>query len=415
MADQPSASSGAPSPEALEQARQQLRQRQVVWAKGPPIAPADLAVSDRVIAAAMQKVDERKKAVTREGELVRDSAGFRYNAEREEARWRRTEEIIRRVSPGRYEDPVFLEMLARQAASIEYVLKGLSREDLSRILLGTTGEPRSEGYSAAVAGQAIIAISAGMMDFMYQTAKAVVLSWKRKTPPQGVLFSFSVRPEDTAEVLAHDPYPTDLFHDTLVTWLYEGRPRAPQSRLPDPGYHPPLALLINGAERFVVAHEYGHALVDQLGIIPLPDQPALDPSAPATPWMRELRADAFAFVTVSESAHELDLLPTNMALEGAVVAMKAHQLFNRAVSIARTGAAGTDEGSASHPPFERRIAQLQQFYVAGHPDPTKAPKDLPGMLAPGQTMEQLWERVAPRLVAYYRAGRPLHPIWSAVG
>jgi hypothetical protein len=45
-------------------------------------------------------------------------------AEAEQERWRRTVDIMKRVQPGPLEDPSYLEMLARQAASVEMSLRG---------------------------------------------------------------------------------------------------------------------------------------------------------------------------------------------------------------------------------------------------------------------------------------------------
>lgn len=113
---------------------------------------------------------------------------------------------------------MFLEMLARQAASVELALQpsgdrtgAIAPDVMSRILVGTIGEPRSEAYSAAIGDTAVIAMSAGMMEFYYQCAKAVVLAWK-PLPPDGVnLLSFSSDPADTEESLDGDPPATRRF------------------------------------------------------------------------------------------------------------------------------------------------------------------------------------------------------------
>jgi hypothetical protein len=408
---------GPPEPTALATAREFLRERQAEWARGLPIEPSDNVLDDALLMAG-----NREAGSVRDGRYIRAGA-FKYEAAQEEARWAMTREILRRVSPGPHEDPRYLEMLAREAASVEYILagdrtasdrSGVPAEILSRILIGTTGAPWSEGYSASIAGMAIIIVSAGMMSLMYQTSKAVVLAWKQKTPPKNRTVAFSTSREDTEDVLKHDPYPVELFHDTLVTWLYEGFPRASHSRAPAQPYQWPLTLLISGAERFVMAHEYGHALIDQLNVTTRDGQTLGFPPAP-TSWDRELRADAVAIAAVVQSSRELDQLPSNMALQGAIVAMKVHQVLGQALAIATRGVAGPDVGSASHPPLERRIAQVQQTYLQHLADTERVRDSIRGMLVPSQTIEQLWERVAPRLTAYYRARRVLHPIWSRVG
>jgi hypothetical protein len=45
----------------------------------------------------------------------------------EEARWRRTRDIVLRIQPGPYEDPNYLTRMARQAASVEYILSKSDR------------------------------------------------------------------------------------------------------------------------------------------------------------------------------------------------------------------------------------------------------------------------------------------------
>jgi len=65
-------------------------------------------------------------------------------------------------------------MLARQAASIELGLSGQGSEEsilpatFARVIIGTTGEARSEASTALVAGVAVIGVSGGLMEFLYQ-------------------------------------------------------------------------------------------------------------------------------------------------------------------------------------------------------------------------------------------------------
>jgi hypothetical protein len=141
MVEQATGSSGRPAA-GLERARTYLRQRQALWARALRRRP-----SSEVLAAALEHAAQREAAAVRDGEYIREGL-FRYEAPQEEARWALTRQIIDRVSPGPYEDPRYLEMLARQAASVEYVLANGSgdqdesgRAVLSRILIGTTGEP----------------------------------------------------------------------------------------------------------------------------------------------------------------------------------------------------------------------------------------------------------------------------------
>lgn len=141
--------------------------------------------------------------------------GFRYDAATEQARFQRTREIIDRVEPGPHEDGVYLEMLARLAASIEMHLASIALDELvpaalGRVLFGTTGEPRSHASTTLLGDVPVIVMSAGMTSAYYQISKAVVLSWKLTTPAEGSAVAFSSRIEDTREKLDADDAPVDL-------------------------------------------------------------------------------------------------------------------------------------------------------------------------------------------------------------
>ena len=345
----------------------------------------------------------------RDGDWVYDGT-FRYPAASERVRWAKTREILERTAPGPYEDGNYIAMLAHQAAAIELSVSQWSRyearaEDLlGRVIIGTTVEPRSQGMTTAVAGCSVIEMSAGMVDLLYQSAKAIVLAWKRNDPGTEGRLSFSTRPEDTDALLDRDPYATELLFDTLAAWLYDGRHRASYSTVPAPEYRAPLKLLINGAERFVLAHEYGHALMDQL---------ASEAGEQLTSWEREVRADTFASVAVMQSSRELDLLPPDMALQGAVVAMQAHDLLAAAVQTARFGREIGSQSSPTHPSFDTRLKALESVFLQSSGDDATSREHLPAMLFPARTLDQLKHRITPLLRAQHRARRTMHPIWRA--
>jgi hypothetical protein len=393
----------------LKAARTELQKEQARWGKGLQEPTGDITQ------AALDMVTKREGALIEDGPYLREGV-FKYEVQTERDRWAATRALIRRTAPGPYEDPNYLVLIAREAASVEWFIENTgggepAEEVINRIVIGTTGAPQSEGFTRPVGGStAIIAISAGMIDLLYQTSKAVVLSWKENPAPEGTSVAFSGRRDDTIAVIDANPYPVELLRDTLATWFYEGFPRAKDSTTPPPQYHPPLSILIKGAERFIVAHEYGHAFMDVLGLLG-PDGSRVLPPPPANGPERELRADLFATVAVAQSARRLDHLPPNMALQGAIVAMKAHQVFLRAVGIAMNGVPIPDQGSESHPPFDARLKQLQDWYVKNHPDPKAAQEDLGAMRVPAETVELLWERAQPQLLAQFIAGRQVAPIW----
>jgi hypothetical protein len=391
-------------------AREVLRARQARYAIGLP----PLSAGGEGLAQALAYAAERRAAFQQQGEKVFDG-WFSYDAATEATRWDLTDAIIRRVAPGPFEDPRILAVLARQAASIEYVLcpseDGRSEDGpplCEGVLLGTTGEARNDAMAERVGDCVIIALSAGMIDCLYQFTKANVISWKRVEPPKGRLVAFSADVSEVAAGLDANPYPVDFLVETLVSWLYQGVPRLRKAPMPALEYHGALQLAINGAERFVLAHEYGHAFLHQLR--------RGTPNAPAVgedPWDHELQADTFAVFAVARSAAMLDDLPANIALQGAVLAMKAHEVLDAALDIAKTGTPQSlEDGSTTHPPLRLRMDTLEEAFRRLHPRPDHAERELQGMLFPGKIGDLLLERVIPRLQAFYRSGLPLHPIWS---
>ena len=400
----------APSPAGssfdVTLARRYLQQRQAYWA-----SRAGAPAQGDAVALALQHAAHREESAVRDGSSIQQGP-FTYDAGTEAARWSLTREIIQRVSPGPFEDARYFEMLARQAASVELGLSqsgtrtGITPGTFSRVIAGTTGEPRSEANTALAAGVAVIMVSAGMMEFMYQGSKALVLAWKETDPAPGAALSFSGRPEDTEEVLDSDPYPATLLRDTLTAWLFGGRPRASHSKLPPPQRSWPLSLLINGAERFVLGHEYGHALIEQLAV---PELAAGGPAQDGSPWASEFAMDAFGAMTVLYSSAYLDRLPPNMALQGAAVAMKVHEIFDSVQAVVSAEHGG--EPPATHPPFDQRLQVIEQVYLRMHPDPGTAQRDLKGMLVPAQTLGQVWARIRQPVLAALSAGPPLHPVW----
>ena len=344
------------------------------------------------------------------------SGPFRYRLDLEQLRWARTREIIERAQPGPFEDGGYLEFLARQAAGVELILAhpALALGDevpsvVDGILLGTTGEPTSAASTQSLPGSraAVIQLSAGMVYLMYQSAKSVVTAWKVIHGEKGP--AFVARPEDVAAVLDADPTAADQLLSTLTSWFLDGQPRPPASAAPPPVYTAPLTLLINFAERFVIAHEYCHALYDQFRLTPPPWLPPLDGGNQiGSSHSKEMRCDYFAAVVVGLGAMELDQMAPNMALQGAVLALKVHEIADDAIRQAiRTPVAA----NSTHPPFDQRLDRVfaayhERFDVAGRPDLADDP-----MRQAADTAAQLWQRVGPRLGTALQ-DRPRHPIWS---
>lgn len=391
-------------------ARMLLRHEQKRWATGIAVDPSTATPLER----AEERAEIRRANARRDGDFVYDGV-FKYAADTEVERWRRTLDLIHRVDPGPNEDGVYLEFLARQAASCEMTIRsmGILEDDsvLDGVLLGTSGQPRSEAFTSSTkrSRTPVIALSAGMVYLMYQAAKAVVLSWRVNPPASGSAISFSSRIEDTRAVLDADDHAVDQLTDTLIAWFTDGVPRPRDSSAPPPEYHPPLTLFANFAERFVIAHEYGHALYDQIGLTPPPWLPPTVSGA----IDKELRADLFATAVIVAGSSAIDRMAPNMTLQGAMLAMKVHEIADDAIGIMTGAEADHDSPAASHPPFEARSRLVFEAYRRMLDDESDDMLSPEALLVPAETADELWRRGRDRLVAVKASNRPLHAIWTS--
>ena len=387
----------------LPEARSRMRNLQKLGAAGRAGPP-----SEDASAIALKHVREREQAAVVEGDYIREGY-FRFPAVTERARWNYTRTVIDRCAPGPHEDGNYFALLAREAASVEMYLTGLGNpivnDAVQRIIFGTTGHPSSHARSQLVKDVTIILMSAGMIYFMYQSAKSVVLSWKPVHSQRGSTFSSNL--EDTRQILDRDPTAVNHMADLLLEWFFKGVARPSSSTQPPAIYIPPLALLSRCAERFVLGHEYAHALID---LMHLPVDDVLDvlgrPSGPVTEaWTKEFRADALATIMVMESAGDFDRFSPNMSLQGAVLAMKAHDLVEGALRRI-----GLPRNLTTHPPFQQRLDFITRVFSE-----TTNLKDFPinSVIAPAQSLELIWERVSPKIERKLNSGKQLSPIWHS--
>ena len=145
---------------------------------------ASLKTEQAILEATLKQAELRQKQSKREGQFIR-SGIFKYPSVTEELRWQRTRDVIQRVKPGIDEDPVFLEILARQAASIEIILRQehvspnpRTSASCDHILLGTTVELKPSALSQPVGDDFLVILSYGLLSFLYQATKSVVMSWR---------------------------------------------------------------------------------------------------------------------------------------------------------------------------------------------------------------------------------------------
>jgi hypothetical protein len=396
----------------IEVARQFLESKQASWTAGVAVRSNHMGRQ-----AALDAAQRRMDPSLRDGDFVWE-AGFRYRATTEASRWERTRQIIDRVGPGPNEDGVYFELLARQAASVELTLLELAEDEtlppklpladaLQGILIGTTGEPRSDASTSHLPSSAVVALSAGMVYLMYQAAKAVVLSWKLE-PSKGAAIKGSTSLDDVIDILESDSRAVDQLANTLLAWLLTGVARPANSVVPPEKYISPLTLLINNAERFVIAHEYCHALFDST--------PYTAPSwlpEPATAYDKEFRADLFATVVLIRAGDSLDRMAPNMVLQGAAHAMKIHEIADRAIDLARGGDGNPVWSSMTHPPFSQRAQAVFSAYE-DLVDISDERLELEPAYFVASTLDELWTRTQPKIETQLKSGVQVAPLWTRI-
>lgn len=360
-----------------------------------------------VLELALQRADRRERnAVHREGFIV--DGPFRYPEHTERLRWARTRDIIKRVSPGQDEDPNYLEMIARQAASVEMILRHEHEAEANgpvsaicdHILLGTIPTFEASAYESRYGDFYYVLISSGLIEFAYQLAKSVVLSWKPMPRTSGTRVSFSPNLEDVDEVLASYSYPLELFKQTLASYMFHGRPRVESNSPPPSHYHPPLSILVNSSERFVIAHEYGHALHEARDMV----YPEMGPTN------EEFSSDFFAFYMLEKSGLVLDGWSQNFSLQGGFFVLGVMNVIKDALDLIGFGEPDINERFSGHPPPSDRIALWKQFYLdrVSNQDDSLSIRIA---LFPCQTLNKLWARIRERCSEEWPGSQALHPIW----
>ena len=350
---------------------------------------------------------------TRDGDYIRIGC-FKYPPRREELRWQRTREVIRRVRPGVDEDPRYLAMLAREAASLEIVISQAHTDSpnpkmlalCNHVLLGTTASLDVNASCEEKAGSAVVLLRYGLIDFFYQAAKSVVLSWRPLEPRPGTSGGLGVSIADIEQVLDKTPHLLELLSETLHAYMFEGRPRVVGYAPPPAEHVPALELLTTFTERFVIAHEYGHALWQELN-------PNYARPAGISECADEFNADFFALFFTIMSAGALDLVPPNVALQGGFFTLYALEIIRKTLDLIRFGSVQEDKGTETHPPNQQRIEFLKKLYKKQHfENDKKYDLDIEGALIPGTTLDFLWSRIQHQFVEAKQQGKSLHPIWN---
>lgn len=414
------------SASGLDEARRFLREEQAKAAKGRPGFP--YANRENVTEQSLSRLmTQRQYVPTGDPNMVRRGV-LHFDRRQEEERIRRSGELVRRVEPGPFEDPGYFAFLAYEAASFE--MTALPQEGwggFSRFLLGTVHTASVNAFSqqSEADGYWVVLLNSGFIDFVYQSAKAVIeaLHPVRSVDNKSFVQANTDPQKIRAELKVNDA-PANRVYRTLESYFFGGYPRAFTNETLLEEHIPPLESLVSMAERWTLAHEYGHGLALDLDFR----------KAPNPSWAEEFFADGQATILTVLSALSLDGVPPEVPLSGGVFTLACLNLVRRAYSIVTTGQDSQDSGSATHPPYKRRAEQnvtvFRHYFDVQYKDGGRAGldwqfklrKNLPaedtfvrehreGVYVFANVLFDIWPAVKQRLAEQFKAKRPLHEMW----
>lgn len=422
-----------PPEEGLLQARRFLRDLQ---AEHPTRGGAvGIALGESVLDACLARLSERRNFQPTDDPDVVVRNGIKLDRKLEERRIALAEKLIRRVDPGPFEDPVYLALIAYQASSIEMALLDPTEgkragPDWSRYLIGTIHSSELNAFAQRfdTYGYTVVALYSALIEFAYQAAKAVVAAQNPTRSSRSRSFvTTNASADHVAAQLKRNPGPAERLYRTLEAYFFTGYPRAFAGETVPVEHVLPLTHLIGMAERWIIAHEYGHGL------------------AAAVDWTRnpavnlgraeEFFADNNATVLTALSAVKLDGIPPEFALIGGTFALACLEIFQRGLSVVCCGKELGDASDSDHPPNKVRaqniVDNFDRLFDLGA-DGKSHGIDLRWVLEPGRkriddeasrlrsrmvfqypnTLLAIWGQVRPRLMKDFENGRILNPMWS---
>jgi hypothetical protein len=366
--------------------------------------------SDDMLVRTLQRAETRESTAVRRNGKIRDGL-YSYREMMEPVRWSRTRDIIKRVVPGVDEDPIYLESIARQAASIEIILRQEHTQTLNprnaelcdHVLIGTIPTLNSSAYTTRTRDYFTVLVSVGLIDFLYQVTKAMVLCWQPVTAHKHADVSFDNSPETVRKVLASNPLPLAYFTHTLSGYLFRGQPHVIGYSPPPVEYQYPLVLHTNFNERFVLAHEYAHTLFNMLD---LTDPNFFGPK-------EEFAADTIAFLLLVDSGRALDDFPPNVSVQSVFLVLAALKVLREALDIIRHGEIREDRVFLNHPPITQRMETLQHLFQ-DKIDNGRVMNSITPLLRPAETLSLLWRDAQPYFLRAKAESQELHAIWTDV-
>jgi hypothetical protein len=353
------------------------------------------------------------------------------------------EDLIRRIDPGPFEDPIYLALLAYQTASIELAFGEEIDLDWSKFLLGTVHSPELNAESQTQffyptlsfpQGYTVVVLNSALIEYSYQAAKALMAAlnpvWST-VPGSSVTFEFSE--QHIRDELARNQEPIERLYRTLEAYFFAGYPRAFYNESVPAPQVIPLTQLVAMTERWVIAHEYGHGFASRMGFTKKAYE---SENVENVKRAEEYFADNNATILTVLSAARLDAVGPHISLAGPLFALACLEVKRRALSVVRCGKVLPGMGDAEHPPNKARannvLAAFDLFFEEGpqngphnidlslvlrppdwKPVDSEAKKELHATVFRwSNALFMIWDQVQPRLQKDFENKRPLHHMWG---
>ena len=310
---------------------------------------------------------------------------------------------------------------------------GFSDMNWAGFLLGTIAAPDVNAFASVDIkhGYTIIALHSALVDFIYQTAKSVVAATHPYRSTDGkVLVKADFSDAGIRAGLEADPTPAIRLYKSLHAYYYLGYPRAFVDEEVREEESLSLAWLVGLAERFVIAHEYGHKFAEQRGW--------KAEAAPNPFWEKEKFSDSFAMFSTVLSGHHIDHVAPAASLSAGVFSLACLEILREALCILKKGKIDPDQGDPKHPPTRTRANAIlsefhKEFYIeyltpdfsdynleirlvtGNTTDASESARTniSSGAFAYAKTLFIIWDGVKELLLRDHAEGRPLHPMWSS--
>jgi hypothetical protein len=192
----------------------------------------------------------------------------------------------------------------------------------------------------------------------------------------------------------------------------------------------PLTLLIDMAERWIIAHEYGHGFAARMGFAV-----KAAPVAESRQQAEEYFADDNGMVLTVLSAARLDHVGPAFSLAGPAFALACLEVLRRSASVIGRGTVLPDSGGGDHPPNKARFDNILNAFdfffdvlqddqaglelALAHRQPDWTPVDTEArrvlrarVMRWPNTLFTIWSQVRPLLQKDHDNKRPLHRMWT---